>query len=93
MTIARIGFPGGLETQKWQLKELKEAGTAAFVETTAREAIVYFYGLEAEQTITVPLELTAVVPGHYTGPASRTYLYYGDTEKTWAAPLAIEITQ
>jgi hypothetical protein len=37
MTRARIGIPGGLQFQTWQLKELREKGTIAFYETQARE--------------------------------------------------------
>jgi hypothetical protein len=39
----------------------------------------------------VPLSLIAAVPGKYTGPASRAYLYYGDEHKTWVAGLAADI--
>jgi hypothetical protein len=42
MTLARIGLPGGLTFQTWQLKELKEKGLIAFYETRAREVILYF---------------------------------------------------
>ena len=39
----------------------------------------------------LPLDLVAAVPGRYTGPASRAYLYYGDEHKQWIDPLTIEI--
>ena len=36
--------------------------------------------------------IVAAVPGRYTAPASRAYLYYGDEHKQWAAPVKVEIT-
>ena len=35
MTLARVGLPGGLTFQTWQLKELREKGQIAFFETRA----------------------------------------------------------
>lgn len=83
MTLARIGLPGGLTFQTWQLKELKEKGLVAFTETRAREVIVYFRDLGPGEEKVVPLDLVALVPGTYEGPASSTYLYYTDDQKTW----------
>jgi hypothetical protein len=34
----------------------------------------------------------AAVPGTYTGPASRAYLYYTDEFKTWVGGLKVAIT-
>jgi hypothetical protein len=39
----------------------------------------------------VPLSLIAAVPGTYTGPASRTYLYYTDEHKQWVDGMQVEI--
>jgi hypothetical protein len=39
----------------------------------------------------VPLSLLAAVPGHFTAPASRAYLYYTDEHKTWVPPLQATI--
>ena len=41
MTLARVGIPGGLSFQTWQLKELREKGAIAFYETQARQVILY----------------------------------------------------
>src|SRR5262249_4931105 len=41
MTLARIGIPGGLAYQTWQLKELRDKGLIAFYETGPREVNVY----------------------------------------------------
>ncbi len=91
MTLARVGLPGGLSFQTWQLKELREKGLIAFWENRGREVILYFRDLKPGEEKRVPLELVATVPGSYTGPASSAYLYYTDEHKSWAAPLAVEI--
>jgi hypothetical protein len=43
--------------------------------------------------VAIKLDLTAAVPGKYTGPASRAYLYYTPENKQWCDPLAIEIAR
>ena len=91
MTLARIGIPGGLAFQTWQLKELKDKGTIAFYETRAREVILYFRELAPSAIVTVPIELQASVPGTYTAPASSAYLYYNDEHKTWVEPVKVRI--
>lgn len=91
MTLARIGLPGGLSFQNWQLKELREKGQIAFFETRAREVILYFRDLKPAEVKKLAFDLVATVPGSYTAPASSGYLYYNDTDKTWAAPLEIRI--
>jgi hypothetical protein len=37
------------------------------------------------------LSLIGAVPGTFSGPASRAYLYYTDDEKAWAAPLGVRV--
>lgn len=91
MTLARLGLPGGLTFQNWQLKELRETGQIAFFETRAREVILYFRDMKPGEVKQLALDLVASVPGSYTGPASSAYLYYNDTDKSWAPPLAIKI--
>jgi hypothetical protein len=92
MTLARLGLPGGLTFQSWQLKELREKGQIAFYETRAREVILYFRDMKPNEVKKIGIDLVASVPGTYTGPASSAYLYYNDTDKSWAAPLPIRIT-
>jgi len=93
MTMARIGLPGGLTTQKWQLKELQEDGPIAFYETRSREVILYFRQMKPGATETVPLELKTTVPGSYTAQASRSYPYYTDDRKYWVDPLEVEVSR
>lgn len=91
MTLVRLGLPGGLAFQNWQLKELREKGQIAFFETRAREVILYFRDMKPSEVKKLALDLVAAVPGRYTGPASSAYLYYNDSDKSWAAPLAVRI--
>jgi uncharacterized protein YfaS (alpha-2-macroglobulin family) len=91
MTMARVGLPGGLQFQNWQLKELREKGLIAFYETRPREVILYFRDMKPSEIKKVPIDLIASVPGHYTGPASSAYLYYNDQFKTWTDALAVQV--
>jgi hypothetical protein len=91
MTMARIGLPGGLTYQTWQLKELREKGLIGFYETRAREVILYLRDMKPNEVKRIPIDLVATVPGQYTGPASSAYLYYTDEHKTWVDALAVKI--
>ncbi|MBN2021729.1 MAG: hypothetical protein JW809_02960 [Pirellulales bacterium] len=93
MTVAILGLPAGLEIRPDQLEDLKKAKTLDYYETRAREVICYWRSLGPKQTIEWKLDLVAAVPGHYTGPASRAYLYYTAENKHWADPLAVEIRE
>jgi hypothetical protein len=46
-----------------------------------REVILYWRDMQPNQKIEIPLSVVGAVPGTYTGPASRTYLYYTDEFK------------
>ncbi len=89
--VAIVGLPGGLEARHDQLKELVKKGTIDAYEVRGREVILYWRGMQPESRIRVPLSLVAAVPGTYTGPASRAYLYYGDEDKTWVSGLAVQV--
>ena len=89
--IAIVGIPGGLEPRHDQLKELVKAGTIAAYEVRGRDVVLYWRDLGPEKSVRVPVSLLAAVPGTYTGPASRAYLYYGDEDKSWTAGARIEI--
>jgi hypothetical protein len=89
--MAIIGIPGGLEVRHDQLKELVKAGKIAAYEVKGREVILYWRVLAAEQRVDLPLSLVAAIPGKYTAPASRAYLYYTDEHKQWVDGLAVEI--
>jgi alpha-2-macroglobulin-like protein len=93
MVIARIGVPGGLTHQKWQLEELVKKKQVDFYETREREVIVYFRAMSANQKKTFDLNLMANVPGTFTAPASQTYLYYTDEFRHFAAPVTVTVTR
>jgi len=89
--VAIVGLPGGLEPRHDQLKELVKKGTIDAYEVIGREVVLYWRGLGAQQKVSVPLSLLAAVPGHFTAPASRAYLYYTDEHKSWTRPLEATI--
>jgi len=91
MTLARIGIPGGLTFQTWQLKELRDKGVIDFYETRPREVIVYFRSLAPNAKKDVELDLLAQTPGNYEAPASAAYLYYTAEDKTWVAPVKVTV--
>jgi len=90
--VAIIGLPGGLEPRHDQLKELKKKGVIDAYEVIGRDVVLYWRGMKPSQVVEVPLSLLAAIPGTYTGPASRAYLYYSDEDKQWAEGLKVNIT-
>ncbi len=89
--VAIIGLPGGLEPRHDQLKELVKKATIDAYEVRGREVVLYWRSLPGAAKQEVPLSLIAAVPGSYTGPASRAYLYYTDEHKQWVDGAHIEI--
>ena len=90
--IAIVGLPGGMEVRHDQLKELVKADRIAAYEVRGREVILYWRDMQPKQKISLPLSVVAAVPGTYTAPASRTYLYYTDEFKQWAPGMSVTIT-
>jgi hypothetical protein len=91
MTVAIIGVPGGLEPRHDQLKELVKSGKIDAYEVIGREVVLYWRSLRTEQKSELPVSLVAAVPGTYTGPASRAYLYYTDEFKDWQDGMKVTI--
>ncbi|PYS03553.1 MAG: A-macroglobulin complement component, partial [Acidobacteria bacterium] len=91
--VAIVGIPGGLEVRHDQLKELVKSGKIDAYEVIGREVVLYWRYLKAKNKFDVPLSLVAAIPGSYTGPASRAYLYYTDEFKNWAPGLKVNITR
>jgi hypothetical protein len=89
--VAIVGLPCGLEARADQLKELVKEGKIDFFETRGREVILYQRAMKPAEESQLVLSLVAAVPGQYTGPASRAYLYYTDEDKHWVAPLRAEV--
>jgi len=90
--VAIVGVPGGMEVRHDQLKELVKSGRIDAYEVIGREVVLYWRYLKAKDKFDLPLSLVAAVPGSYTGPASRAYLYYTDEYKNWAPGLKVSIT-
>lgn len=90
MPVAILGLPAGTEVRHDQLKELTASGKIAAYETGDRELILYFRSLPPGNT-ELHLQLSAVLPGNFTGPASRAYGYYEDDLQSYSAPLNITI--
>jgi hypothetical protein len=91
MTLARVGIPGGLTFQTWQLKELKDKGLIDFYETRPREVILYWRAMAPSMKRDIDLDLIAATPGIYEAPASSAYLYYTAEDKTWVAPVKVSV--
>jgi hypothetical protein len=89
--VAIVGVPGGLEVRHDQLKELVKSGRIDAYEVNGRDVVLYWRYLKAKDQFDLPLSLVAAVPGSYTGPASRAYLYYTDEYKNWAPGLKVDI--
>ncbi|MBL9038556.1 MAG: A-macroglobulin complement component, partial [Archangium sp.] len=90
--VAIVGLPGGLEPRHDQLKELVKQRTIDAYEVLGRDVVLYWRGMLPKQSVRVPLSLIAAIPGTYTGPASRAYLYYADTKKVWVDGLKADVT-
>jgi uncharacterized protein YfaS (alpha-2-macroglobulin family) len=93
MVIARVGIPGGLTFQTWQLDELRDKKIVDFYETREREVIVYFRSMAPSAKKHFDLQLLAAVPGQYTAPASQAYLYYTDEYRRFADPIHVDVTR
>ncbi len=93
MTLARLGLPGGLTFQTWQLKELKDKGIIGFYETSEREVILYFRALPEGAKVDIDLDLIARTPGSFSAPPSSAYLYYTNELKYWAPATTITVKQ
>jgi alpha-2-macroglobulin-like protein len=93
MTLARVGIPGGLTFQTWQLKELRDKGAIDFYETRPREVILYWRALAPAAKKDIDLDLLAAVPGSYEAPATSAYLYYTAEDKAWAPAVKVTVNQ
>jgi len=90
--IAIIGIPAGLEVRHEQLKELVGAKRISSYEVIGRDVVLYWRALKANEKRTIPISLTSAVPGVFTGPASRAYLYYTDEQKHWVGGHKVSIS-
>ena len=91
MVTAIVGVPAGFDIRLEALKELVTQGKIDAWEVRGREIVIHLRSFPPNERRTIPLSLLASVPGSYSGPASRVYLQYTDSEKNWAPPLKARI--
>ena len=91
MTIAIIGLPGGLEPRYEHLQELKQAMKINSYEVRGRNVVLYWKYMGQNQSRIVSFDVTARIPGKFSGQASTAYLYYTDEHKNWVDGLTCEI--
>jgi anti-sigma factor RsiW len=99
MAVAILGLPGGLAIPE-DMKQLKDYTrspsdgqrplVSAF-EIRGRELVLYWRDLAPDQKIDVSIDLICRIPGEYSGPASRAYLFYNADLKHWIEPLKVFI--
>jgi hypothetical protein len=93
MTVAELGLPAGLEVELAQLEKLVRAGAFDYYETRPRRVLCYWRTLAPDEAIRLTLDLTAAVPGRFTGPPPCAYLHDDDARKCENEPLSVEITR
>ncbi|MEL6108023.1 MAG: hypothetical protein AAFU85_18515 [Planctomycetota bacterium] len=93
MSVAIIGLPGGLEPVIEDLDKGRDQGQYDYYEVRGREIAFYWRDLMPEQESRLTIPCIAGVPGKYTGPPSRGYLYYTAESKQWTEPLVVTIGQ
>ncbi|MCC9600827.1 hypothetical protein LOC67_09640 [Stieleria sp. JC731] len=91
MSVAVVGLPGGLEPVIESLDRLKDGGEIDYYELRGREVVLYWRTFQPQETKELSINCVAQIPGRYTGPAHRAYLYYTAEQKVWVNPLVIEI--
>jgi hypothetical protein len=91
MTMAVVGLPAGLSPQPWQLKELQEKKTVDFYEVSGSSVVFYYRQMKPGEEKTIQLDCKAEIPGRYTAPASRAYLYYTNEDKVWTSLTPINV--
>lgn len=93
MTLARIGIPGGLQPEPWQLKELQEKKMIDFYELRPDALYVYYRELKPQETKEIAIDLKGIAPGVYQSPASAAWLYYTPETRVWVPPLEITVQE
>ncbi len=91
MAVAIVGLPAGLEARPERLKELVKAGEIDAFETRGRQLVFYRRAMAPRETRKLSIDLVAAIPGRYTGPASRAYLYYTAEDTVWTPGLGVRI--
>ncbi len=93
MAVAVVGLPGGLEARPERLAELVRSGEIDAFETRGRELVFYRRCMAPRETRRLTIDLVAAIPGRYTAPASRAYLYYTAEDVQWLRGLAVTVAK
>ena len=98
MVMVDLGIPPGFELQSEDLQTMVEntaaharAGRLEKFNLTATQAILYFNGIGAGQTIKVHFRLRAKYPIRVKAFASRVYEYYDPAVSATARPATFEV--
>ena len=92
MSMGLVGLPGGFEPRHDQLKELVKQEIIDWYEIIGGTIAIYKKSLDSNEILKFKIDVIARVPGQYSGPASRSNLYYNDEHKNWVEGLECEIT-
>ncbi len=92
MIVARVGIPAGLEPRMDRLRELQKEGTIDSFELLNSDIIFYWDGILPGKKVITCFDTGAIVPGSYTGKASRAWLYYADSDSEyWERPIRVMV--
>ncbi|MGE7775813.1 TonB-dependent receptor plug domain-containing protein [Chitinophaga sp. NPDC101104] len=91
MTIAKIGIPGGLQLQPWQLKEWTDKQDVAYYEIFDGYLVLYWRDFRPGERKILYLDLKADFPGKYHAQAGCAGLYYVPEQKDWQAGTEISV--
>ncbi|WP_109700134.1 alpha-2-macroglobulin family protein [Chitinophaga deserti] len=91
MVIAKVGIPGGLELQPWQLKEWTERNQVAYYEIFDGYLVLYWREFTAGEQKVLYLDLKANFAGKYNAQAGCAGLYYTPEQRNWQAGTVITV--
>ncbi len=89
--VLHIGLPAGLDVIKSLLDAEKKAGRILAYETQHRRLILSWPAISPGEEVQWAIEVSATVPGHFSGPASFACLRQHPKARCWAKPLSVEI--
>jgi len=91
MVLAVVGIPGGVEPRHDKLKELVKSGIVDYYEITGHDVALYWRGMDPKQSVEFLFDVVGVIPGKYSAPASRAFLYYTPSQQCWVPGLNVVI--
>lgn len=92
LVVAVVGLPAGLQPQLEQLAELKKSGAIDQYSLNGRHLALFWRSMVAAQKTAVQVQLVGALVGQFNSPPSTAYLDQSPGERTWAAPLRIEVS-